>query len=744
VTLPDIERWRAVEAVLDAALARDPAEWSAVLDEHCGDDNDLRREVEDYLGRAASAEHFLTAPPAALAAKLVRSRADLAGAKRYVGRRIGAYRITGELGRGGMSRVFLAERADGQFDQRVALKLLRPGFDSDVDVVRFRAERQILASLSHPNIASLLDGGLTDDGLPYLVLELIDGEPIDDYCTSRNLSPRARLELFVDVANAVQYAHERLIVHRDLKPSNILVTKAGVVKLLDFGLARMLADGVTGEAPATRTGHRWMTPEYAAPEQIRGFAPSPRTDVYQLGAVLYELLAGQTPFAKHSHSLHDLEAAALDVDPEPLGGKLRGDVDAIVLKALRKSPHERYASAGELAGDIRRHLRGHPVLARRQTLAYRGRRFVSRHRAALAAGAVIATVVVTSSAAVMVERGRANATARAEWRSLEAEARTLVASGDTTRGIELLQQALLSRRRGERVVEPGTESPASRQVARYAAAEARRGILFSRPGDIYMVDPDGSNEVRITHDPESWNQHPAWAPDGKHILLTRSVDGYRAIFIADASGTSIRQLTEPPVGWSDVQPTALGDAVVFVRMEPNGHYRLYRVEVDASGLTALTSGPRDGDPAPSESGDKLAYSSSNDIFLMDVASRRVTQLTHSPDAYKAGVALSPDGKHIAFTRIDPGHLEQIFAMDIDGTNVHRVSRGNYYDFLPKWSPDGTRIGFTSSRDGSLGVYTMKADGSDVINVSRTPASLALQPGLSVLHVTETLWAWAKN
>ena len=740
--LPDAERWRAIEAVLDAALARDPAEWRALLDEQCGADTELRHEVEDYLGRAASAERFLSAPPAAIAAKLVRSRADLAGAPRYVGRRIGAYRIIGELGRGGMSRVFLAERADGHFDQRVALKLLRPGFDSDVDVVRFRAERQILASLNHANIASLLDGGLTDDGLPYLVLELIDGEPIDDYCNSRTLSARARLELFVGVAEAVQYAHARLIVHRDLKPSNILVTTAGVVKLLDFGLARMMADGVTGEAPATRTGHRWMTPEYAAPEQIRGLPSSPRTDVYQLGAVMYELLAGRTPFATHAGSLHDLEAAALDVDPDPLGGKLRGDVEAIVLKALRKSPDERYATAGELADDIRRHLGGRPVLARRQTLAYRARRFVSRHRGALAAGGIVATVLVTSTAAVLVERGRTSA--GAQWRTIEARGRAAIVAGDTSEGLGLLQQALLSRRRGERIVASGSESPASRQIARYAANELRRGLLFTRPGDIYMVDPDGSNEVRITHDQESWPGHPAWAPDGNGILLSRSVDGYRAIFIADASGTSLRQLTEPPVGWLDVQPMALGNAVVFVRMEPTGRYRLYRVGTDASGLTALTSGERDGDPAPSADGERLAYSSSNDIFLMEVASRRVRRLTNSPDVYKAGVALSPDGKHIAFTRIDRGHLEQIFAMNVDGTDVHRVSRGDYYDFLPKWSPDGTRIGFTSSRDGSLGVYTMRADGSDVVNVSRTPARLALQPGLSVLHVTETLWAWAKN
>src|SRR5204863_702954 len=231
---------------------------------------------------------------------------------------------------------------------------------------RFRAARQILATLSHPNIARLHDGGVTDDGLPYLVLEYVEGEPIDRYCETQGLSTRARLELLLDVADAVQYAHDRSIVHRDLKPSNILVSAGdGTVKLLDFGLARMLEEGVTGEAPPTRTGHRWMTPEYAAPEQIRGSAVTPRTDVYQLGAVLHELLSGHTPFGDHVGTLYELELAALTEDPKPLGGEFRGDIDAIILKSLSKLPDDRYATAGELAADVRRHLAGYPVVARR-------------------------------------------------------------------------------------------------------------------------------------------------------------------------------------------------------------------------------------------------------------------------------------------------------------------------------------------------------------------------------------------
>ena len=325
---------------------------------------------------------------------------------RWEGRRVGAYRLVREIGRGGMSRVFLAERADGEFEQQVALKLLRPGFDSDIDVMRFRAERQILASLNHPNIARLLDGGMTDDALPYLVLEYIDGAPVDRFCQSRGLSTRQRLQLFLTIAEAVEYAHGNSVVHRDLKPSNVLVTSDGAVKLLDFGVAKLLEQHAPGARPTTRTTHRWLTPDYAAPEQIRGKGITPRTDVYQLGAALYELLTGRTPFGHCGETIHELERAILERDPDSLGETLGGDLDAIALKALRKNPDERYASASEFADDVRRHLTGHPVHARRRTLGYRSRRFVYRNRFRLAAAAVIVMVLATFVTTVSVEQAR--------------------------------------------------------------------------------------------------------------------------------------------------------------------------------------------------------------------------------------------------------------------------------------------------------------------------------------------------
>jgi len=331
------EYWRRVERVLDVALESDPTSWRDVLDQECEGDRNLREDVENLLSRYPTAQSFLEAPPIEAAAALIaesRPTTDVT----YDGRRVGAYRIVRQIGRGGMSRVFLAQRADGEFEQQAALKLLRPGLDSDIDQHRFRAERQILASLNHPNIARLLDGGVGDDGRPYLVLELVDGEPIDRYCTEQRLNVRKRLDLFLAIADAVQYAHRRLIVHRDLKPSNIFVTSDGVVKLLDFGLAKLLEPSFSSDdALPTRTGQRWMTPEYAAPEQIRGGSITTLTDVYQLGAVLYELLAGRPPFGSRADSVHQLEVAILEDDPPALARELHGDLDAIVRKALAKT-----------------------------------------------------------------------------------------------------------------------------------------------------------------------------------------------------------------------------------------------------------------------------------------------------------------------------------------------------------------------------------------------------------------------
>ena len=392
-----------VKALFDAALERPASERDAWLEAQ-GEDASLLADVRSLLAAHAVADTgFLEGDRAAHGAPA--AHADY-GFDR-------AFRIVRELGRGGMGIVFLAERADGAYDAEVALKLIAPGGEIDPEAAtRLRLERQILARLNHPNIARLFDGGTTASGAPYLVLEYVDGERLDRWCAAHAPSIDQRLALFLKVCDAVEHAHRNLVVHRDLKPGNILVAKDGEPKLLDFGIAKVLAEGAS-DATATRL----LTPRYAAPEQIRGEGVTTQTDVYALGVVLYELLTGVSPYGEATSRPHLLPRAICDDEPtrpslslarttEPAtdprtasaqrhaARRLRGDLDAIVLKALRKRPEERYGSAAALAADLRAHLAGLPVAARRGSRAYRARRFVARHRLALGAAAMLAVLTL--------------------------------------------------------------------------------------------------------------------------------------------------------------------------------------------------------------------------------------------------------------------------------------------------------------------------------------------------------------
>lgn len=398
--------------LFDRAIALPAAERDAFLERNCAD-ADMRARVRVLLAASDRAGD----------AFLARSAGELAvaGVGR-AGRRLGAYRIIREIGHGGMGAVYLATRADDEFDKQVAIKIVAAPLGDDELIRRFRRERQILAELEHPLIARLLDGGTTDEGLPYLVMEFVDGVRIDEYCRANALATRDRVQLFLGVCEAVQYAHAQLVVHRDLKPQNILVTADGQPKLLDFGVAT-LASG--GEGAATRTALHLMTPEYASPEQLRGERPGTGSDVYSLGVVLYELLAGTRP--------HDLTGppdevyrAVADTTParpsvaatrrgdRSLGRHLEGDLDAIVMTALRKDPARRYPSVASLAEDLRRHLAGRPVTARGDAMSYRVSMFVRRHRlAVVAAVALIVTllagVLATARQARIAEQQRAEA-----------------------------------------------------------------------------------------------------------------------------------------------------------------------------------------------------------------------------------------------------------------------------------------------------------------------------------------------
>ena len=423
------ERWEDINRVLDALFdleeqgeRQGEVDVEAALDRLCGGDAALREEVEAAL--ATEAPTFLDRDAADLADTMIQEiGAEGSPAVAEPGTQVGPYRLVRELGRGGMGVVYLAARADGQFERDVALKLLPRAFESSRRIARFRAERQILASLTHPSIAGLLDGGVTEAGRPFLVMEYVDGVPITEYCQTHGCSVEARLRLIGQVCGAVQHAHRRLVVHRDLKPGNILVTETAEgpqVKLLDFGIAKLLDEEVEAERLQTRTDERLLTPQYAAPEQVQGEAITTATDVYQLGVLAYELLAGERPFSLESKSLTEIEQAILDIDPDPpsttaktredgtrsQARDLRGDLDTIVLKALRKEPERRYGSVEAFHEDVQRYLDGKPILARPTTVTYRVRKFVTRNPASVAASGLVVLLLVAYVFTVTVQNQR--------------------------------------------------------------------------------------------------------------------------------------------------------------------------------------------------------------------------------------------------------------------------------------------------------------------------------------------------
>ncbi len=394
--LPLPERYQEIDLLFEAVLERPVSSREAFLAEASGEDPALATAVQALLDSGAEAELVLGDSVTAFAVPLLDAWREEAAA---VGR-LGAYRIIEEIGRGGMGAVYLAERADQVFEKRVAIKLVKRGMDTDEVLHRFRIERQILASLEHPAIARLYDGGVSEDGRPYLVMEYIAGRPLIAYCDEHGLGTEERLALFQQVCRAVQYAHQNLVVHRDLKPSNVLVTETGEVKLLDFGIAKLLDAGAPG-ASDTRTEARLLTPDYASPEQLSGRPVTTASDLYSLGIVLYELLTGQRPFQRPA------KRPSTAVTSDRLRRRLRGDLDTIVGKALEADPDRRYASASALLDDIDRHLNGQPVMARGDTKAYRAAKFVRRHRAGVLAAALVLMSLIGGLGVALWQAGNA-------------------------------------------------------------------------------------------------------------------------------------------------------------------------------------------------------------------------------------------------------------------------------------------------------------------------------------------------
>jgi eukaryotic-like serine/threonine-protein kinase len=397
----NVERQRRADEVVQSALDCGPGERVSLLDALCAGDTSLRAEVESLLSYQERARDFIEVPAYALNAEMFTDEFDFAQVE---GRQIGIYRVVREIGRGGMGAVFLAERADGEFKQEVALKVVRRSFADSELKRRFRQERQILASFNHPNIARLLDGGVSDDGEPYLVMEYVEGARIDDYCEGRKLSNDERLRLFLEVCRGVSYAHQHLVVHRDIKPSNILVTADGVPKLLDFGIAKLIYDEQAGEH--TRTEMRAYTPNYASPEQMSGGQITTASDVYSLGVLLRDLLYGgrlqpeaeKAPGGWRSEAPGRKTSAAnvptrQDGENRKAQTKLRrfvsGELENIIKMARREDPARRYASAAQLAEDVQRYLDGLPVRAQKDSFTYRAGKFIRRNKVGVAAAVII-------------------------------------------------------------------------------------------------------------------------------------------------------------------------------------------------------------------------------------------------------------------------------------------------------------------------------------------------------------------
>jgi serine/threonine-protein kinase len=493
------------EAIFFEVGAMAPADREAAIVRLCDADAGLEVEVRSLVAAAAKIGGFLDAP--ALGRGVEELARDAASRDELVGTRLGSFTIDRRLASGGMGTVYVASRSDGTFAQQVAIKVVKRGMDSEDVLRRFRDERQILAGLDHPNIARLLDAGATEDGRPYFVMEYVDGLPIDTYCDKQRLSVRERLKLFQSVCEGVHAAHQALVIHRDLKPGNILVTAQGTPKLLDFGIAKLMGPR-TGSADARVTSdtERRLTPEYASPEQVEGGSITTASDVYSLGVILYELLTGTRPYyfaLKTTEEVKRLvcgtlpkppseavtlrlsasrtktgalsrvagtatnagasstvapptQAAAAEAIDHPktrgvtstrLRGQLRGDLDTIALMALRKEPQRRYASAEALAADIQRYLSGLPVLARRDTLAYRAGKFVRRH--AVGVGATALAITLLSGATVMLASQRAELS-RQRDALVNANAKLTVSNAQALEANEFLQDLISSADVGEK------------------------------------------------------------------------------------------------------------------------------------------------------------------------------------------------------------------------------------------------------------------------------------------------------
>lgn len=585
----DPERWKEIDEILDAVLEIAPSDRSAFLDDKCGDDENLRFEVKKLLAAMEKSDPFLEAPPVHSVLELF----DEESSENLIGRRIGRYRLIRLIGQGGMGSVFLASRIDKEFRKEVAVKIVSSPWHSGEIKDNFRRERQILARLEHENIARLLDGGTTDEGIPFLVMEYVEGLPVTKYCEQKNFSVREKLLLFLEICRGVRYAHRNLIVHRDLKPPNILITEEGVPKLLDFGVAKLLDPALADGIENLTVGSNILTPAYASPEQLMNKNITTASDVYSLGALLYRLFTGKTPHDLKDKSLPeilDIVTEESPVSPSLAVAKLeseyrksdpqilKGDLDTIILKSLAVDPDERYKTVEAMCNDIDRYLNNRPITARKPSPAYRFRKFARRHKYGVATAALILLLLSGWLATAVYVALSASFEARENLRRAYSADMNLAMQAYETANLTRLHEILL----------------------RYLDADFKQNWEYRFLQN--LADPKGKLQA-IPHQREVWNV--AFSPDGTKIA-TGCADGFARIYEVPGD----RVLAETAVKEKD----------------------LWRVKFSPDGRFLATA-----------SGDMKSTSAK--IWNAENGAEVLSLVGHN--ARVRGIAFSPDGKSIA-------------------------------------------------------------------------------------------------
>lgn len=728
------ERWQRIDQLLDDALELEPCERAGFLDKACASDGELRAEIESLLAASELSGKFIESPFLFTADLKDDDSISLAGQS------LGPYRLLREIGRGGMGVVYLADRDDDEFKKQVAIKLVQPGPHNKDLLRRFRRERQILASLDHPNIARLYDGGTTEQGMPYLVMEHITGTPITEYCDERKLSIGDRLKLYRDVCAAVQHAHQSFVIHRDLKPSNILVTADGEVKLLDFGIAKLLDADSAYVAFDMTTGVPVMTPEYASPEQIRGQPVTTASDVYSLGVVLYELLTGHYPYRFKDRSLPEIIRVICEQEPEPpsrainrietkaernekpqttvsaetvsrtregkpekLRARLRGDVSEIALMTLRKDPRHRYGTVGQLSEDIRRHLEGQVVLARKATLAYRASKFIRRYKTGAAVAMILTLTLLGGVLATLRQASIARQEARDKRRTLYAAEMKLAAQAWDTTNIVRLRELI-----EKQVPRDGEEDLRGFEWRYLWRLYNHNGQLFRLQDDIDVWTVDYSPDGRMV----------ATGDDAGRLILWDVLTGQRLATL-QAHEEYIWALKFSPDG--KLIATAGGDKTV----------KLWDTATWQEVATLRGHDKRISVIAFSADGKRLVSGSDdNTAKVWDVASRRNLNTIYNID-WVRNLAFSPDGKELV---LRDTNIQLIVFLDAVTGETLRNSI-NIDGWPAMFSPDGRTLALLYGRsvklvDVAAGQVkaTFDSHSSEIRSVAFSPDSKLLATG----------------